>query len=165
MKADSLKKCVGFVVAVLSLSACNDAIEVDKAGNQNTSASQVVPLKSIEDRVANTRKAKQAAVEVDVTKNKVDEAGAYDQSSMQEKQVLEEEPVVLDFSLNFEQLEFIDKANSPAENRQKLLNGIFEPDDVSSNFAIEAHFAEPYNENKEMETTPDGAGVKFNLGF
>ncbi len=77
----------------------------------------------------------------------------------------QDEPIQLDLSLDFGGLEFNTLPNRPEPDKQRSLRGIFEPPESLTNIEVETHFEGPHNENKERETTPDGAGVEFKIGF
>ncbi|WP_428355788.1 hypothetical protein [Methyloprofundus sp.] len=82
------------------------------------------------------------------------------------EEVQQDQPVALDFSLNFEQLELQTFSDVQAGyDRRVLLRGIFESEDYSTNIEIETHFEGPHVENKERDATPDGVGIDFKIGF
>lgn len=68
----------------------------------------------------------------------------------------------LDLSLN---LDVVEHNNSLGRNRDRLLQGLFKIDEGIANIRLEAHFEGPHNENKERDTTPDGAGVGIEIGI
>lgn len=77
-----------------------------------------------------------------------------------------EEPVALDFSLHLDIQEINNLSYTQGAKQRLVLPGIFDFENMSvTNVEMEAHFAGPHNENKEKETTPDGAGVKFKIDF
>jgi len=76
------------------------------------------------------------------------------------------EPVALDFSLHLKIQEINNLSYTQGAKQRLVLPGIFEFENMpATNVEMEAHFAGPHNENKEKETTPDGAGVKFKIDF
>lgn len=77
-----------------------------------------------------------------------------------------QEPVALDFSLHLKIQEINNLSYTQGVKQQLVLPGIFDFENMSAtNVEMEAHFEGPHNENKEKETTPDGAGVKFKIDF
>lgn len=82
-----------------------------------------------------------------------------------EENVLQK-PVQLDFSLHLGIQELNSVSYAQGVKQQLVLPGIFNFENISAtNVEMEAHFSGPHNENKEQETTPDGVGVKFKIGF
>lgn len=51
------------------------------------------------------------------------------------------------------------------KSNKRPIQGLFEPKERESNVSLEAHFERPHKENKDRETTPDGAGLGFKVGI
>ena len=169
MKIASLRSSSFIFFSALWLSSCDDGLE--SGLDKDLEKSKEFVLSPIEqppaDLVVN-RQEQSRVVESDVRKQLADKQVdlANERSDIQVREdSQQQDPVVLDFSLNFKQMELSDVSNIPGSNSQGVLRGIFESEGVASNVEMEPHFSWPHNENKEKEVKPDGAGVKFKIEF
>ena len=168
MKTSSLISSALVVSSALCLSSCDDALEPDpERKNAAISIIEHSPVDLVVHRQEQL-KSESRVVEPIAKQNKAKRDVGFG-GELSEDVVVndnqQEEPIVLDFSLNFEQMDLTDRSNIPGGDRQNLLRGIFESEGEASNIEMETHFEGPHNENKEMDTTPNGAGVKFKIDF
>lgn len=172
MKTTSLISSSLIFSSALCLSSCDDGLEPGLDKDQEESKQLVIStLQPPADLVVNRQeqsKGESRVVESVVRKQQADKQVDL-ANERSENQVSEEsqqqEPVVLDFSLNFKQMDLSGISNIPGSNGQDVLRGIFESEGVAFNVEMEPHFSWPHNENKEKEATPDGAGIKLKIDF
>jgi len=177
MKKKTLKNSLFIITSTLLLSGCDDKFQTEKSKEISSvlDQSEKLDLKQQEDQKAVISSAR-LLQEKPVSKNKPSKVivrGLPDNSSRgavnmeilatsvveEEKQV---ESIILDLSLH---LDLMELEYALDNDRYEAIHGLFEPEEYESNIDIEAHFEGPHMENKEMDSTPDGAGVEFRIGI
>ena len=178
MKKKTLKNSLFIITSTLLLSGCDDKFQTEKSKEISSVLDQPekLDLKQQEDQKTVISSAR-LLQEKPVSKNKPSKVivrGLPDNSSRgavnmgilatsvveEEKQV---ESIILDLSLH---LDLMELEYTLDIDRYEAIHGLFEPEEeYESNIDIEAHFEGPHMENKEMDSTPDGAGVEFRIGI
>ena len=157
------------ISSALCLSACDDKLQHEKSQQESSAiaASKKITLQK-HPQAQDASVVLEPAAYVDTKENKADRdvgfVAEFSEATVTEKSQ-QEELILLDYSLNFEQLELKDLAGVRDKVRQELFRGIFEPEGMASKIDIETHFEGPHNENKEREMTADGARVEFKIDF
>ncbi|RLA23333.1 MAG: hypothetical protein DRQ62_06490 [Gammaproteobacteria bacterium] len=168
MKQIALLGSTLIATSALCLSGCDNPFQREK--NEAKSSTQEA---STNQTLRQHKQAKELTKALDPVENTVtqehkqskepDSVGTAETIVTEENK--QEEYRALDFSLNLEIKEFNGLPYARGISNKQQLPGVFGSERVFSNIQMEAHFEGPYNENKEQEMTPDGAGVKFKMDF
>lgn len=160
----TLKKVLIFT-GILFSSSCDDQVPAGPQINENTRSEEVLVKPEIISQLPDTGIIPEPVMVTSRPRRQVIQVSK--EVEISNAQALEEElakeGVVLDLSLY---LEIDDQYSDLPLNKISLLQGVFKLERLNpSNLGLEAHFARPHIENEERAITPDGAGVKLNIGF
>ena len=169
MKRSSLIGRGLIVSSVLCLNACEEGLDAEKS-NSSTNQAIDVPVEDLTTAgQKQAYKANKVIEPVEAIRTKEDKAEKRLAVESVARSVNDgggwEARPELDFSLNFDQLELNRLSNGFSKQSKEPLQGIFASEEEASRVDVETHFEGPHNENKERETTPDGVGVEFRIGF